>query len=294
MPSTAQPAPPYRWDVVTPDQLGSLLDPEADPSLWFAPSLAACAGKVLARSGGGDLHFVGRSVDSLHDLLGGALGSVAEAPALHRLPFSFRRSAVRRRGRYVVRPLSPVQVDRAREVLAASGLTPYAAARRRRPVTFVDVVHEGGTYEELFALFRQWVADAGEPWPVIRTKVRFVGITWRYRTSPHTYRWQEEASWTRQLPRRSIRNVSLAPEVWSYLGNSQEKLTRSYPPDEWAHAPREPRRDDRARAALAEARALVEFGRSPRGRRLVARAMDGEPRLDEPWLRSLRRGLGAG
>jgi hypothetical protein len=69
----AEESQPFRWDLVTPDQLGSLLVGTAAPDLWFLDDLVACAGKVLARSGNGDLIFVGRSLDSMFDLLGGAL-----------------------------------------------------------------------------------------------------------------------------------------------------------------------------------------------------------------------------
>jgi hypothetical protein len=68
---------PFRWDLVTPDQLGSLLAGTSDPDLWFLDDLVECAGKVLARCGGGDLVFFGRSLDSMFDLLGGAFGTPA-------------------------------------------------------------------------------------------------------------------------------------------------------------------------------------------------------------------------
>jgi hypothetical protein len=51
---------PFRWDLVSPDQLGSMLDGVGLPDLWFLDDLVGCAGKVLARSGGSDLYFVGR------------------------------------------------------------------------------------------------------------------------------------------------------------------------------------------------------------------------------------------
>jgi hypothetical protein len=60
-----EPAVPFRWDLFTPDHLGSMIDESVTPDLRFLPELVACAGKVLARSGGGDLVFVGRSLDSM-------------------------------------------------------------------------------------------------------------------------------------------------------------------------------------------------------------------------------------
>src|ERR687895_262959 len=83
--------PPFRWDLVTPDQLGTLLADGGEPDLWFLEELIACAGKVLARSGNGDLVFVGRSLDSMFDLLGGASADLQREARLWRLALAFPR-----------------------------------------------------------------------------------------------------------------------------------------------------------------------------------------------------------
>jgi hypothetical protein len=57
-------------------------------------------------------------------------------------------------------------------------------------------------------------------------------VTSRTKTSPNTYRWQQQATWTRQLPARAVVNVSLHPWVWSYFGDDQPKLTRSFRPEQ--------------------------------------------------------------
>ncbi|MEV0718159.1 hypothetical protein [Asanoa sp. NPDC050611] len=270
---------PFRWDLVTPDQLGSLRNGTAEPTLWHLADLVACTGKVLARSGDADLVFVGRSLDSMYDLLGGAMTS----DRLSRLPLSFARPYAGSRRR----PLTPAELSEARRILASLSLTPHALSRRARPVAFVDVVHEGATFTELFELLRRWIDEDREPWPVIRRKLRFIGVTTERRTSPKTYRWQQHAPWTRQLPARSVRNVSLHPFVWSYFGDHQTKLTRSYHPDRWLADDPGPSRDDATRQALAEAAALVAYGRSPAGRRALARSMGREPALSQSWLRTM-------
>ncbi|MFS8095560.1 hypothetical protein LFM09_00310 [Lentzea alba] len=272
---------PFRWDLVTSDQLGSLLDDVTPPELEHLAALAECAGKVLARSGNGDLVFVGRSLDSMHDLLGGALEGTGHTVA--RLPLSFWS-----RGDY-----TRAQTLRAREVAAGLGITPAALARRTRPVTFVDVVSSGGTFTRLFTLLDDWIAEERETWPVIRRKLRFVGVTSQGRTTPNKFRWQQHRDWTRRLPAASVVNVSLDPYAWSYFGDFQPKLTRSFPPPKWLAEPDEIRRDERTRKALAEAVRLVELGRSKEVRRRIARAIDGEPALAEPWLRTLFRQLSA-
>ncbi|MEU7908298.1 hypothetical protein [Actinoplanes sp. NPDC049118] len=265
----AEPGVPFRWDLVTPDQLGSLLDGTVPPSLWFLDDLVACAGKVLARSGNGDLYFVGRSLDSMFDLLGGALVGVQQ---VHRLPLSFRRPEVRAGNRWRQRPLSSAEVAQGRRFLTEVGLTPYRLARRERPAVLVDVVDGGTTFGELFTLIRDWIEQEREPWPVIRRKLRFVGITSRRKTSPNTFRWQHHADWTRTLPAAGVVNVSLPPDVWSYFGDHQKKLTRTFRPGDWTAEADGPGRDEHTRQALAEAAALVAYGRSTAGRHAVARA----------------------
>ncbi|HEX5204005.1 MAG TPA: hypothetical protein VFW27_29095 [Actinoplanes sp.] len=94
------------------------------------------------------------------------------------------------------RPLTPAEVAQGRQFLTATGLTPYALARRDRPAVLVDVVDAGATFTELFTLVRDWIEQEREPWPVIRRKLRFVGVTSRRKASPNTYRWPQHAAWT--------------------------------------------------------------------------------------------------
>jgi hypothetical protein len=284
---------PFRWDLITPDRLGGLLAGAERPDPWFLPQLVACAGKVTARSGDGDLVFVGRSLDSMFDFLGGALADVSGARSVRRLPLSFSRTWVgtgRRRRR---RALTSAERAQARRMLAALDITPYTLARRDRPVTFVDVVHAGSTFTELFQLLRGWIRDEHAEWPIIRRKLRFVGVTSRTQTSPKAYRWQQHREWPGQLPGEAVVNVSLDPVVWSYFGDYQDKLTRSHRPEHWLLAAPGPDRDARTCQALAEAVALVAFGRSGPGRRALAAAMRGEPALAQPWLRTLITRLNA-
>jgi hypothetical protein len=295
--TTRRPAPespPFRWDLVTPDQLGSLIADSAAPNLWFLDDLVACAGKVVARSGDADLVFVGRSLDSMFDFLGGALADLGDHRRVRRLPLSFQRDWVGSGRRWRRRPLTVGEQAQARRTLAALGLTPQALARRDRPVAFVDVVHVGRTFTELYGLLRTWIDHHHGSWPVIRRKLRFIGVTSRVKTSPNAYRWHQHVAWPRELPARAVVNVSLNPTVWSYLGDFQTKLTRSYQPDRWLARADGPDRDARTREALAQAVAIVAYGRSGDGRRALAKAMGGEPGLTQPWLRTLTARLNGG
>lgn len=278
---------PFRWDLITPDHVGALLDGADPPQLWFVDDLITCAGKVIARSGGGDLFFVGRSLDSMFDLLGGALQDTIGSNQLHRLPLSFAVSGRWAGGRWRPGRIDHPQRMQVRRILGDLGLSPYALARRERPATFVDVVHRGSTFTKLFELLRDWVEHDREAWSVIRRKVRFVGVTSRAKTSPNAYRWQQHAGWTQALPARSVLNVSLDPPVWSYLGDSQIKLTRTFRPEAWLADADGPQRGERTANALAEALALVQHGRTPSARRSLAQTMADDPAIADPWLRSL-------
>jgi hypothetical protein len=123
---------------------------------------------------------------------------------------------------------------------------------------------------------------AGDP-----AQLRFVGVTSRTKTSPNTYRWQQHAAWTRRLPSLAVVNVSLSARVWSYFGDHQIKLTRSSRPERWLADADGPDRDERTRQALAEAAALVAYGRSRPCRQALARAIGREPALAQRWLRTL-------
>ncbi|MEV8371943.1 hypothetical protein AB0P21_04350 [Kribbella sp. NPDC056861] len=277
---SGEPNRPFRWDLVRPDQLGSLLDDVPEVSLGYVDELVACAGRVLAQSAGGDLYFVGRSVDSLFDLLSGALVDTTWQDRLHPLPLSLY--GLDGQG------LTPAETAQLRTNLTAAGLTP-ADLMRGRPTVFVDLVYQGSTFENLYELLRDWIDEDRAQWDVIRRQLRFVGITWRDKTSPKAWRWQQHADWTAELPASSIRNVSLDGRVWSYFGNHQAKTAVSFRRTRWSD-PKVgvPRRDRGTRYALAEAALLVERGRSAEVRRQLAAGMAKEPTTGERWSRELQ------
>lgn len=273
---------PFRWDVVRPDQVGTLLDGVARPSLWFLGELVECTAKVLARSGGGDLHFVGRSLDSAADLLGGLLDGTPHRNRIRRLPLSAWHAS-----------WTPGEVHYLRRYLAAHGLSPRELATGPRPVVFADLVDSGSTFAALYRVLRDWIDDERVAWPVVRRKLRFVGVTDRTEPSPRTWRWQQDrAGELAGLPSGAIRNVSLDLSVWRYFGDDQPKLSPSFPPERWRdHAVRHPSHDKRTRRALAEALAVVDAGRSADVRDRFIRHLTAEPAMAEPWLRGLITGL---
>lgn len=270
---------PFRWDLARPDHLGTLLDDVPPPDLWYLEELTTCSARILARCGNADMRFVGRSADSIFDLLTGVLQDTSWRDRLGRLPLSLSVDP---------QDLAPHQLHRLREHLAVAGLTPYALARRRRPLALVDLVWQGRTFTALHTVLRAWTYEQREPWPVIRRKLQYIGVTWRHKTSPNTDRWQQDHPWTRELPARNIVNVSLDGAVWHLLGDVQPKTARSFPAKRWHdETAAAPRRSASVHAALAEARALLEAGRSATVRNQMVRTMATEPAFAHAWLRSL-------
>jgi hypothetical protein len=275
-----EPNRPFRWDLVRPDHLGTLLDGLPEPDLWFLDELVDCAAKVLARSDNGELYFVGRSADSVFDLLGGA---VPDPDRLHLVPLSTGLVGGLWGG------LAATEVAQLRVNLAAPGLAPELLARGSKPIVLVDVVSSGRTFGQLLDILRGWAANERADWPAVRRRLRIVGLTRRTRTSPNTWRWHRHAAWAREV---TIRNVSVETSVFGYLADHQQKLARSFGRQWWADEEvRSPARDDRTRRALAEAVAVVEAGRSPAVRNRLARVLSHEPAIAEPWLRDLVRRL---
>jgi hypothetical protein len=278
-----EPNRPFRRDLVRPDQLGSLLDGVDVPPLFFLDDLVECAARVLAQSGDGELYFVGRSVDSLYDLLSGALADTGWSSRLHPLPLSLYGLSGQ--------GFTDAELRQLRTNLTTDGLAP-AALMRGRPKVFVDLVYQGSTFENLYAVLRRWIDDEHVQWDVIRRQLRFVGITWRTKTSPNTWRWQQHVDFAGELAAGAIRNVSLDGRLWSYFGNHQAKTAASFRRTYWSDpAVGEPRRDDDTRFALAQAVQLVEAARTPAVRRKLAEEIGRQPGTSQRWLRDLQLSL---
>src|SRR5215470_9830070 len=81
--------PPFRWNLRVRESLGGLLDgPRAPAYPEFLDDLLPCAVRCLALSHNGDLCFIGRSPESLFDLLSGLLLDTSWADRLRLVAFS--------------------------------------------------------------------------------------------------------------------------------------------------------------------------------------------------------------
>ncbi|RJL32107.1 hypothetical protein [Bailinhaonella thermotolerans] len=244
---------PFRWDPADERVVREVTAGEPEPELWYLPELVRCAGEVLAASEGGETWFLGRSADSLFDLLTGALaGTSAEGLARH-LTISLEGEP------------TPEEVRRLRGYLGAVGLTPYRIRGLGRPVVFADLVDKG----ETFAILRRVLCD----WAGAELDLRFLGIAMRARP---------DAGWTAKLPPGTAAEIVMDDRLWEYLAYEQEKLTPSFHRRRWAETwLAEPRRDRYTRQALAEASALVRAGRTAEVRTALANALTRGDRRSE-------------
>jgi hypothetical protein len=270
---------PFRWDVTRRSQLGSLPEielPETYPQ--FEEDLLTCSARILAFAGDSDLVFVGRSPQPLFDLLSGLLVETSRADRMRLLNVGLRRVAAP----------SDEQLRAIYPYFAEVGLEPHALARGSRGTALVDVVDTGETLGTLLTFLKAWSDGVRADWRAVAGKIRIVGLTWREKTSPNTWRWQQHAEWVKQLRPSEIKNVSVPPRLGTYLAATAPKTNYSFTPSWWGDEEvTRPVRDQEAREALALAVRLFDLGRMTETRRRFARALASAPAMKESWFRSL-------
>jgi hypothetical protein len=152
----------------------------------------------------------------------------------------------------------------------------------------VDVVDTGETLGTLLTFLKTWSDSVLADWRAVAGKIRIVGLTWREKTSPNTWRWQQHAEWVERLRPSEIKNVSVPPRLGTYLAAEAPKTNYSFTPDWWGDEQvTKPVRDHEAREALALAVRLFDLGRMTETRRRFARSLASEPAMKESWYRSL-------
>ncbi|MGO8947111.1 MAG: hypothetical protein ACLQUY_05505 [Ktedonobacterales bacterium] len=276
--------PPFRWNLRYRESLGSLLDgPRAPAYPEFVDDLLACAARCLALSHNGDLCFLGRSPESLFDLLSGLLLDTPWADRLRLVPFSMRNLDTR-----TVRRRIPGAIESLHMHFRLLGIGPDELIAAAHPVVFIDLVASGRTLGHLVSVLHAWSKLADIDWQAVKAKVRIVGITWSERPSPKTWRWQAHAEWVDLLNRGAIKNVAVPWRLWDYLGNRQAKVTESFSPWRWATGELStPRYDEAHLAALRLAADLFDSGRMHRYREPFVGLLSQERAMRSVWFRSL-------
>jgi hypothetical protein len=276
--------PPFRWNLRFRESLGGLLDgPRAPTYPEFLDDLIACAARCIALADNGDLCFIGRSPESLFDLLSGLLLDTPWADRLRLVQFSMRnldQRAVRRR--------IPGALESLRAYFRLLGIGPQELIAAAHPIVLVDLVSSGRTLGHLIAVLHTWTTAEALDWRAVKAKLRIVGITWSQHPSPRTWRWHEHAEWAGLLNRRAIKNVAIPGRLWGYLGDRQEKVTESFSPWRWATGELSaPNYHERHLAALRLAVDLFDSGRERAYREPFVWRLSQERAMRSPWFRSL-------
>ena len=266
---------PFRWDVAR-DQLGTLLDGVPEPDLWFADELVVCTARILARSGDGDLRFVGRSLDSVYDLLTGALGETSWRGRMAQLPLVGAVGCLE--------PECAADEDAPR----AGGLRPGGARAASPPPRSGRPRLPGrdvrGVVLRAPCLDRRRGCAVGRDPPQAAVRRCYASHGDEPEDVALAAGGELDARASRE---RHQERVARCRRV-GYLGDNQAKITPSFHAGRWSDEwIRLPPRSAAARSALAEAVALVELGRTAETRQALARVMSREHAFAEPWLRSL-------
>jgi hypothetical protein len=282
----------FRWDITRREQLGRLVHPHCaplPPEPHFVSYLEQCCTRIVALCGDADLVFVGRSPESIFDLLSGLLSSTSWVTRCSLLNVSIHEPTDRIARHY------PGAVAAAREQFTWLRLAPEQIATRVRPVALVDIVSTGGTFGALVDFYLSWAHESGVDMNAVTRRLRFLGLTCQTKTSPKTWRWQQHAPWARQFRPNQIKNVSVNPNLYTYLAAWQPKTMQSNPPWRWGDAAlQQPPRDPQRRVALQHALYLYEQGCDRTHQLQFAARLARQPELRHRWMRTLVSELRAG
>jgi hypothetical protein len=255
--------------------LGRLLEGKAAVAYpRFESDLVECAARVLAAGGDSELVFIGRSPESIFDVLSGLLEATRWERRLRLVPLSLWDGRTQEQERAL------------RAYLAANDLDPVTLLESERPRAICDLVASGATLGELVAVLDRWCWEERVNRRALRSKLRFVCIVEDTMGSS----WCEEAGWPTSFDRTAIRHVSVPVRLWRYLADRQPKTARSFTPTRWGDADvAAPERTKERLEALRQARRILMLGRTSRPD-LVA-ALVRARAMRERWFRSLVREL---
>ena len=273
---------PFRWNLSKEEQLGTLLKGETETlSDAFTNEIKLSAAKIIAFSNNAELVFVGRSAEDIYDYLSGALNGSIWEQKLHTLNISNRFEAIEE-----IKQKRPDAYAALQDHFKIVGIAPSDLIARRSKICFVDLVASGGTFKALYDFIMFWSKETNLDTNAIKSKVQFLGITYRTKTSPNTWRWQQKASWVKEQQVKNIKNISISGELWHYLGNWQIKVSNTNPPDTWnAESILLPPREEDKLIALRRAYNLYQQGKN--GSLEFSGLLANETAMAQTWFRTL-------
>jgi len=270
---------PFRWNIEKRNELGSLInDEQVNFDIEFVSALIKSAARLIAFSDNSNLVFVGRSPENYYDFLKGIYFRNKRSELLYLFQFS---------GQYLGEPkLKEKRINGLKDYMREIGLTPKAILQSELNTAFVDLVYTGSTIRNLISILKKWSLDERQDWNGIKSKLRIVGITYRTKNSPNTWRWQQQPVSVKVLEGIKVKNVSVEWWFWSKLGNNESKVTPSYSPDNWdIEEPIEPNRDDKHLEGLKFAYDLNAFGRSKEAKNKLKIELQDQIEMKLAWFK---------
>jgi len=272
---------PFRWNLKKREQLGELIsgrEPNFDES--YTQELIESSARLVARSESRKIVFVGRSPESYFDFLSGAMIETSKNSDIELLNISNRFEDIRDFKQTM--PDAYLAIKSHFEIL---GISPQNLIAHNKGIYFCDLVHSGATFGKLFEFLIDWTKQEKLSVASLISKIGFLGITQRTKNSPKTWRWQQHQEWVKKYRMLKIKNISISYWFWDYLGNRQEKVTRSNFPNKWSdESILNPFRGEKELNALTQAYHLFNLG--VKNKKLLAKELGKQFEVKEQWLRS--------
>lgn len=277
---------PFRWNLAKKEQLGKLIEGErAETHKSYDTELKQSAAKLLAFSKNAKLIFVGRSPENYYDYLSGVLTHSSYQNKLHYLNMSNRYQSIKD-----LKLNQPQAYQALKNHFAELGISPQSILEPKQKICFVDLVSSGGTFEALFEFMQSWTNELNLDFKQVKAKISFLGITYRTKNSPNTWRWQQRASWVKEQQVKNIKNLSISADLWHYLGNWQDKVSPTNPPEKWASdSILLPSREEQNLKALRRAYDLYSQGQNETT--AFSSLLSQEDAMKEVWFRQLLNDL---
>ena len=274
---------PFRWNMSNPSLTKRL---KAGESQLFEDHdidrLLRCGASTL-RVGDCDIVFVGRSLESLFDLLCGALSRTTWYDRLQLLQMSVRGSgsvdAIRseinkhnERFRWRKQKSADDRIESLASYFRHCHLWPEQILKRDRRITFVDIVASGGTFGALFDLLKSYCGSSVE-WQSVAKRINVVVVQPEPGTMDEPIWNPCDSKWTIDFPDR-IQQISMNVDLWFFLADEQFKTIHWNPPICWGDKSEPPQYDWDFYAARGSRKL---YRRGERSRRRLASLLDEAP-----------------